>query len=352
MDYLVSARCFTYNQAPYIEETMDGFTMQNTSFPFVCIIVDDASTDGEPEVIRRYMNNNFDLNDKSIVRSEDNDNYELSFAQHKTNKNCFFAVYYLKYNHYQIKKDKFGYISEFNDNVKYHALCEGDDCWCHPQKLQMQFDFLERHEDYGMVHTDYDIINQYRHHIKLKDDDGNWFPRIIIEGLAVGTLTVMFRKSLFDKIPKLYLTKNWPMDDKPLWYELAHEAKIKHIPIVTARYRVLENSASHSNDINKLIAFKNAGVEIRLFYANYYGVKLDSDGYDASYYEGIIRYACQLNDKNVAKDYYTQAKSKNLLNFKAKLYYFATMVPIIKPIIEYIVRLKNHRFLTVIAKYV
>ena len=45
--FKVCVRCFTFNQAKYIEETMNGFVMQQTDFPFVCCIVDDASTDGE-----------------------------------------------------------------------------------------------------------------------------------------------------------------------------------------------------------------------------------------------------------------------------------------------------------------
>lgn len=339
MKFLVSVRCFTYNQAPYIEETMDGFTMQHTNFPYVCIIVDDDSPDGEQDVINRYLANNFDSENQSLARNEETEDYNLIFAQHKTNRNCYFAVYYLKYNHYQLNKDKYPYFSEFNEPVKYHAICEGDDCWCHPKKLQMQVDFLESHEDYGMVHTDYDLTKGHRHHTKEdKNDDGNWFPRILIEGLNVGTQTVLYRKSLFDRIPKIFFTKDWPMGDKPLWYELAHEAKIKYFPIVTAKYRVLENSASHSKDINKLIAFKNAGVEIRLFYADYYGVKLGTDGYDAGYYEGIIRYACRLNEKKVAQDYYRQAKLKNLLNKKARLFYLATISPFVKSLIELIIK--------------
>ena len=50
-NYMVATLCFTYNQAPYIENTLNGFSIQETSFPVVYIIVDDASTDGEQEVI-------------------------------------------------------------------------------------------------------------------------------------------------------------------------------------------------------------------------------------------------------------------------------------------------------------
>ena len=40
-----------YNQSKYIEDALNGFIMQKTNFPFVCVIIDDASTDGEQDVI-------------------------------------------------------------------------------------------------------------------------------------------------------------------------------------------------------------------------------------------------------------------------------------------------------------
>ena len=53
--------CNTFNQASYIKDTMEGFCIQQTHFPFVCLIMDDASTDGEPEVIKQYLNDHFDI---------------------------------------------------------------------------------------------------------------------------------------------------------------------------------------------------------------------------------------------------------------------------------------------------
>ena len=58
--FKVCVRCSTFNQAKYIEDTMNGFVMQQTDFPFVCCIVDDASTDGEQDVIKKYMDMHFD----------------------------------------------------------------------------------------------------------------------------------------------------------------------------------------------------------------------------------------------------------------------------------------------------
>ena len=91
--YMVCVECMTFNHVNYIEDALNGFTMQETTFPFVCTIIDDASTDGEPEVIQKYLQKNFDLEGKSIVRNEETDDYVLTFAQHKTNKKLIYLLY-------------------------------------------------------------------------------------------------------------------------------------------------------------------------------------------------------------------------------------------------------------------
>ena len=55
-DWMVYVSCMTFNQASYIVDAMNGFTIQKTDFPFVCAIVDDDSTDSEQEVINKYLN--------------------------------------------------------------------------------------------------------------------------------------------------------------------------------------------------------------------------------------------------------------------------------------------------------
>src|SRR5574344_1607600 len=66
-NFLVCVRCFTFNHSKYITDTLNGFTMQQTNFPFVCCVVDDASTDGEQDVIKKYVNTHFDTADKNIA---------------------------------------------------------------------------------------------------------------------------------------------------------------------------------------------------------------------------------------------------------------------------------------------
>lgn len=147
--WLLCVRCYTYNHSRYIADALNGFVMQQTDFPFVCAIIDDASTDGEQIVLREYLNVNFDLQDKAVSYEKDNDYGHVTFARHKTNKNCFFAVTYLNENHYSQRIPKIQYLAEWMD-AKYIALCEGDDYWTDPKKLQKQVDFLESHPDFSL----------------------------------------------------------------------------------------------------------------------------------------------------------------------------------------------------------
>lgn len=142
--FLVIVRCMTFNHHSYITDAMNGFCMQRTDFPYLCIVMDDCSTDGEQEVIKKYIAEHFNM-----LSNEMTDDYVLNLCQHRENENCYFAVFYLKYNHWSTKKSKNSYYAKWQDKCKYVAICEGDDYWIDELKLQMQVDFLERNEEYG-----------------------------------------------------------------------------------------------------------------------------------------------------------------------------------------------------------
>ena len=84
-EYLVCTRCFTYNHELYIKDALEGFAMQETSFPVVTVIVDDASTDNTAGVIRKFVEENFDLADKSVAYEKETDAVHILYARHKTN---------------------------------------------------------------------------------------------------------------------------------------------------------------------------------------------------------------------------------------------------------------------------
>lgn len=284
-DFLVSVRCISYNHAPYIKECMNGFTMQKTNFPYVCVIDDDASTDGEPEVITNYMAKYFNVGDENVVRREETDDYRMIFAQHKTNQNCFFAVYFLKYNHYSIRKSRDSYVARFADGTKYMAICEGDDYWTDSLKLQKQVSYLDSHSSCSLCHTAFSFYysneNRFKRHvIKNKQYDNEDIREKILENNAyrIQTVTTMFRCSDYlyvtSKDPILF-SGHFKMGDTQLWICLLSIGNIGYINDDTSVYRILENSASHQKDISKRLAFNLSVLEMRLYVRkNYIGDSL------------------------------------------------------------------------------
>jgi glycosyltransferase involved in cell wall biosynthesis len=147
MMFRVCVRSYTYNHSLFIEDALNGFVSQKTDFPFVVTIIDDASTDDTCRIITSFVDRCFNTNDETVASREEKEYGTVLFAQHRENLNCFFSVILLKENHYRQKKSKLPYVSRWIDEVPYIALCEGDDYWTDPLKLQKQVDYLDAHPD-------------------------------------------------------------------------------------------------------------------------------------------------------------------------------------------------------------
>jgi len=130
---LVSINTLTYNHAPYIRQCLDGIMMQKTTFSFELLIHDDASTDGTADIIREYEARYPNII-KPIYQTEN---------QFSTKG----AVY--------VERD----LQLARAKGKYIAMCEGDDYWIDPLKLQKQVDFLESHPDYSICGGKYWVMN-------------------------------------------------------------------------------------------------------------------------------------------------------------------------------------------------
>lgn len=245
--FIVGIRCFTFNHASFIEKCMDGFCIQETSFPFICTIVDDFSTDGEPVVIQKYLQDNFDLGNQTIAKNEETDDYIMTFAQHKRNRNCFFAVYFLKYNHYSINKEKLSYLSDYLGEVKYLALCEGDDYWIDPLKLQHQFDYLEQHTDCTLTCSRAKRYSEskgrYVGEQYCRKSDGILRLRDIVNrtGLYIPTCSIMYRPWIRENYPDY--CHNCKVGDYPLQITAAMKGSVYYFNKCMGVYRI-DNSAS------------------------------------------------------------------------------------------------------------
>lgn len=220
---LVSISCITYNHAPYIKECLDGFLNQKCEFNYEILIHDDSSTDGTKEIIENY-HKKFPNVIKPILQKEN-----------------------------QWSKGVRGINIQFNfprAKGKYIALCEGDDYWTDPYKLQKQVDFLEKNEDCNLVY----------HRVNIKDQEKNViYPELLntkkevikknlselaLYGNFMHTPSVLFRNNLDFK--QEYFKGN--VGDYILWFMNGVKGNFGYLPDIMAVYRLSKNSTWGKKD--------------------------------------------------------------------------------------------------------
>jgi glycosyltransferase involved in cell wall biosynthesis len=217
---LLSICCITYNHENYISQAIEGFLAQKTSFNFEIIIHDDASTDATASIVKKYEQEHPNLI-KAIYQTENQ--YSKGI---KPWPNFVFPI----------------------ARGKYIALCEGDDYWTDPYKLQKQVDFLEHNKDYSICFHDVKINK----HGELINDD-------ITRDVPESTSIIELAKGNYMHTPSVVFKRNWqelpswfalcPAGDYPLHMINAQFGKIKKLDEVMAVYRI-HNSNIWANQDN------------------------------------------------------------------------------------------------------
>jgi glycosyltransferase involved in cell wall biosynthesis len=124
----VSVGMITYNHEPYLSQAIESIISQTTTFKFDLIIGEDCSTDSTRKICERYVAKYPEV--IKLLPSEKN----------------------------------LGVIANFGRTLlacsgKYTALCEGDDYWTDPLKLQKQVDFLESNQDFAACYHDVQVVD-------------------------------------------------------------------------------------------------------------------------------------------------------------------------------------------------
>lgn len=206
---LVSVVMITYGQEKYIRQAIDGVLMQRTNFKIELIVSNDASPDNTNSIIEHYI--------KTHPKA-----------------GCI---------NYTNQKKNIGMMPNFEyglQNCKgtYIAMCEGDDYWTDPYKLQKQVDFLEANPEYVLCF----------HKIKILKPDGSLVPDFITKvpedyetqetlarlGNYIHTPSVVFR-NIIKEFPKEFSLA--PIGDYFLYMLLTEHGKIKYIEDEMAVYR-------------------------------------------------------------------------------------------------------------------
>ena len=262
----------TYNHVLYIEDALEGFTKQDTSFPFVAVVVDDASTDGNQEVILDYFYKHFYTEEEGISWSREDDYARYFYARHKDNPNCYFAILLLKKNQCG-KPSKAEHIKEWEKDSEYIAFCEGDDYWTDPLKLHKQVDFMNYHPEIGICFTDYNHLDQASHVLtsSMFEEQSKYrttsFEQFLLKPGYLAPMTWLFRNELSG-----WLKNSTVFSDGSYacMLEFMKNSQVSYLPIVTATYRSHAGSASSPTNVKASWSYFKGVFDTQLFYSQKY----------------------------------------------------------------------------------
>jgi len=213
---LVSVSVITYNHAPYIAQCLDSILEQRTNFPFEILLGEDDSTDGTREICQAYAKK-YPEQIRLFLRSDAD---KIYINGKKTGR----------YNYVENIKAARG---------SFVAICDGDDYWCDPDKLQLQVDYMREHPDCAIVHhavrTLYtqDGVQVWG---KFQDRNRQGDLKKILRGNFIVHSSVLFRNQGYESFPDWFYRA--PMADWMMHILNAHHGHIAYLPREMSVYRL------------------------------------------------------------------------------------------------------------------
>lgn len=279
---MVTIQCFTYNHEPYIRQCLEGFVMQKTNFRFEAIVHDDASTDGTATIIREYAEKYPDII-KPIYETE---------------------------NLYSKHDGSLRRIMNGHTHGKYVALCEGDDYWIDPLKLQKQVDFMEGHPDYTMC------FHNAIEHFEDEDKEDRQFSDVrnkdykdidIYKEWLVPTASVVYVNTIHTtEIYNHYIHNNRIIvGDLPLFLTCCHYGKVRGISDVMSIYRRHVKGFTASPSVELLDRYATFQKEIPKIFGNH--LKTVAERHCVDFLLEAMRHCKLEGKKSDAKKYMKKA---------------------------------------------
>jgi len=223
----VSVLIVTYNHEKFIAQAIDGVLAQKVNFEYEILIGEDDSTDKTREIVKEYKRrypNKIQL-----------------FLNNRKNVIYINGQPTGRWNFINLLKHAEG---------KYIALCEGDDYWIKPDKLQRQVDFLENNP--GFVLCCHDYFVKYEGYNITDHRNKKPLPKIsdlpyLLKYHHIATCSVVFRNGLIKDFPSWYyksVSADWP-----LYIMLAQYGKVYCIKGVMSVHRI-HRGGIHRNNVD------------------------------------------------------------------------------------------------------
>lgn len=227
---LVSVCMITYNQGKYIRTAMESVLNQVCDFEFDVILSNDASTDDSDKLIKEYI---------------------------QSHPNGFRIKYYYQTRNLGMNPN-LGFTLE-RCRGKYIAICEGDDFWTDPYKLQKQVDFLEANSRFVISYHPVDILypdgkieRDLRFELIMSNSVSTVYELASL-GNYIHTPSVVFRKVL-ESLPESM--NDSPLGDFFMWMLLAEKGYINKMDEVMAVYRTGVGIHSSKSEDRKWDSFR------------------------------------------------------------------------------------------------
>lgn len=238
---LVSVCMTAYNHAPYIARAIEGVLAQRTTFAVELVLSDDCSTDGTGAICRDYA-----------ARCPG----RIRLVTGATNVG-------MRANYRRT-------IGAYRG--RYVALCDGDDWWSDPLKLQRQVDALEADPACGICYTRVCCYEQaegrYGENFPL-GAGATTFEALLLNN-TIPNCTAVVRRDLlagYYADPELRpLERPWPLEDYPMWLWMSQRCTIRFEERVTAVFRVLPDSGSHQSSPERQIAYFDSIFDIKSWF--------------------------------------------------------------------------------------
>lgn len=293
-DYIVSVLIVTYNQEQWIAQTIESILAQQTTYPFEVIIGNDCSTDGTQDICESY------------AAKYDNVRV-LTYAKNK------------------------GIVGNWVECIKvasgkYIMNCAGDDYWHNPNKIQLQVDFMEKHPNCVISHTDYDrllvktnkIVPSYNQTKGIIPPTGSIQKDVLSGKERMTAVTICYRAEELKKYCPLdtYVSMCFPREDWPTTLIMAAYGDVEYIPVSTSTYRVGQVSITNTIDYNKIRRRYQLDKQMTEYLYSLFpnfGPFNDGIWYDTYVYHSLLVAAYENNDYKSANEFAKKDLTKGLL---------------------------------------
>ena len=225
----VSVLCATYNHEEYLRQTLDSFLNQKTDFSFEVLVNDDASTDSTGDIIREYA-----AKYPEVIRP-----------------------FYQKENLYSRRINLYDVVFFPACRGEYIAVCEGDDYWNDPEKLQLQVNWLDAHPEYSAcVHNSIGRFSDQPDKVLFAQDGDRDIPfEQVVQGMshAYHTSSILARREFILNPPDYrdvayhqgYFT------DYAIGVRLGLSGKVRFLDRCMSVYRIGSNPSAWSRGVGQ-----------------------------------------------------------------------------------------------------